>query len=391
VAYFAPVITAQGISIPTYNDIRDQLLADARTIYGSDVYLGIDSPDYQMISIFSTMIYDAFLTAQAVYNSRGPATAVGSGLDVIVGLNGIKRKPAVYTTAIVTLTGTAGTMITNGVVEDANGYQWSLTSPAIIGTNGAVDVLATCQTEGPISAAPGEINKIVTPTLGWTSIINAAAATVGAYSESDAELRSRQASSTAQPSRTVLEGIKGGIFSISGVTRSEVYENDTKAVDSRGLPANSISAVVEGGTDADIANIIFSRKGPGCYTNGSITVPVTDQYGAVTPIRFSRPTYVDIDVVVNVKSFAGYTTETTSNIKSAVEDYCNSLSIGDSLLVSSLWGAALSANTIPNKPIFSVTSVTAAKHSQSQGTADIPIAYNQVTRGNVAYITVNVT
>ena len=390
-AYFAPYIDAAGLHIPSYSDIRDQLTANAKTIFGVDIYLGIDSQDYQWISAVASIIYDSFLTSQAVYNTRGPSTAIGSPLDIIVKLNGIKRQSAVYSTCYVTLTGTAGTTITNGIVGDVNGNNWSLTSPVIIGSNGQATALATCQTVGTISANIGDINKIVTPTYGWTSVTNAAAATVGSNAETDAQLRSRQAISTAQPSRTVLEGLKGAIAAVTGVGRFVVYENDTSATDANGLPAHSITAVVENGLDADIAQAIFTRKAPGCYTNGDVIVSITDQYGVAVTIRFYRPIYVDIDVTVNVKQLTGYTTQTTTDIQNAVAAYISSLAIGDDLSVSSLWGAALSANSVPYKPLFSITSLTAARHSGVQGTADLVIAFNEVTRGNVANIVVNVT
>lgn len=389
--YFAPYIDATGIHIPSYSDIRDQLIADAQTIFGNDIYLDIDSQDYQWISTVAQMIYDSFLTSQAVYNSRGPSTAIGSGLDIIVKANGIKRLPAVSSTCYVTLTGNAGTTITSGVVGDVNGNNWSLPSPIILDSSGSATVLATCQTAGAISANIGDISKIVTPTYGWTSVTNAAAANVGSSAESDAQLRSRQAISTEQPSLTVLEGLKGAIAAISGVGRFEVYENDTNATDSNGLPPNSITAVVENGSDADVAQAIFKKKSPGVYTNGTTSVTVTDQYNVPNTIRFYRPTYVDIDVVVNLKQLTGYTSDTTTAIQNAIASFNSSLAIGDILPISSLWYAALSANASPQKPTFSITGITAARHGQAQETTDITMSFNELARGNVAYVTVNVS
>ncbi|MEK8128655.1 baseplate J/gp47 family protein [Paenibacillus filicis] len=390
-AYFSPYIDASGLHIPAYTDIRDQLIADARSIFGQDIYLENDSQDYQWISAVSNIIYDAFLTNQAVYNSRGPSTAIGSPLDIIVKINGIKRQPAVYSTCPVLLTGSPGATVTNGVVGDSAGYMWSLTNPVILDGTGKATALATCQTPGPITANPGQITKIVTPTFGWIAVSNADYATLGAYAETDGQLRSRQSISTSQPSRTVLEGIKGAVAAVQGTERFEVYENDTNVIDSNGLPPHSITAVVEGGTNQDIAQAIYRKKGPGCYTNGTISVDITDQFGMPMPIRFYRPTYVDIDVVLNVKMLAGYTTETTDAIKSSTAQYIDSLNIGDDLTVSSLWGAALSANKVPNKPLFSITSLKASKHGQTPGTTDIVIAFNEVTRGNTANVTLNIT
>lgn len=389
--YFSPFIDATGYHMPAYSDIRDQMIADATTIFGSNIYLGIDSQDYQWISAVSSIIYDSFLASQYVYNTRGPSTAVGSPLDVIVKINGIKRTPAVYSTCYVTLTGSPAATITNGIIGDVNGNKWNLPSPITLDGTGASAAYATCQISGPIIANIGELNKIVTPTYGWTAVTNSVESSIGAYVEPDAALRSRQAVSTAQPSRTVLEGTKGAIAAVGGVTRFIVYENDTNTVDANGLPAHSITAVVEGGDNTLIATAIFEKKGPGCYTNGTTPVVLTDAYGNPTTIRFYRPTYVDIDVVINVKALVGYTSDTTATVKSLVAQYISSLSIGDDLSVSSLWGASLGANTVPSKPILSITGITASKHGGSLSTADIDILFNEVTRGNTSYITVNVT
>lgn len=51
-AYFKPYIDGTGYHYPTYNDIRDDMMDRFRQIYGQDIYLGNDSQDYQMISIF---------------------------------------------------------------------------------------------------------------------------------------------------------------------------------------------------------------------------------------------------------------------------------------------------------------------------------------------------
>jgi len=390
-AYFAPFVDETGFHTPTYKDILADQLQQARNIFGQDIYLEADSQDYQYISTFALKMNDTLQAIQFAYDSRGPGTAIGSGLDILVKLNGIRRSSATFSTCIVTLIGTPGTVISNGVTQDSSGYYWNLPASVAIGTGGTVSVMATCQTVGPIAANSGDISIIVTPTYGWTSVLNTSSATLGVAVETDSQIRSRQAISTAQPSRTVLEGTKGAIAAVSGVTRFIVYENPTNDIDSDGLPPHSITAVVEGGSDADIAQAIFLKKGPGCLTNGTTVVNVTDQFGQVLPIGFYRPTYIDIDVVDNVKALAGYTTATTSSIKEALVNYLNSLSIGDDLPASSLWGSSLSAMLNLSKPIFSITSLTLARHGEAQGTADVVTAFNEVMRGNMDYLTINVT
>ena len=390
-AYFAPFVDETGFHAPTYKDILDDQLQQARNIFGQDIYLEVDSQDYQYISTFAVKMNDTLQAIQFAYDSRGPGTAIGSGLDILVKLNGIRRSSATFSTCIVTLTGTPGTVISNGVTQDSSGYYWNLPASVAIGTGGTVSVMATCQTVGPIAANSGDISIIATPTYGWTSVLNTNSATLGVAIETNSQIRSRQAISTAQPSRTVLEGTKGAIAGVPMVTRSRIYENDAADVDANGLPPKSITALVEGGVDTDIAQAIFNKKGPGCLTNGTTVVNIVDQLGDVTPIGFYRPTYVDIDVVVEVRQLTGYTTQMTTNIKTAIAAFLNAMSMGaNSIPVNNFYGPSLSVQNLAS-PIFSVTSITAAIHGGVQGTADIVTAFNESLRGNTAYITVNVS
>jgi uncharacterized phage protein gp47/JayE len=393
-AYAAPAITSAGMSIPTYSDILADLLAQAQSVFGPDIYLGNDSQDYQFISIVALKISDAMQLAQMVYNNSAPGTAIGVGQDLLYKCNGLVRNVATYSTCLLTLTGTPGTALPNSWVQDINGYQWSIPA-TVIGSGGTAQALATCSYPGPISATIGDISIIVTPTMGWFSVTNAGAVPsatgwLGVSTESDSVFRARQAFSTAQPSLTVLDGTKGAIAAIEGVTRFIVYENDTGSADVNSQPAHSIAAVVEGGDSAAIATAIFNKKGPGCSTIGTTTINKTDQWDQVTPINFYRPTYDDIDVAVSIKSLTGYTTATTAAIKAALVSYLNSLRIGDDLSVSSLWGAALSVQEL-TRPVFSITGLTACLHGGSPGTSDIPVVYNAVVRGNIGYITITVS
>lgn len=395
-AYFAPYIDDAGLHIPTYQDIKDDLVTEAKKIFGEDIYLENDSMDYEYISAIALKMYDTLNSIVYVYNSRSPVTAIGSGLDTVVKINGLKRKAASYSTCVVTLTGIPQTVIKSGVVQDISGNNWNLSSNITIPEEGEIEVSAICTVLGSISALVGDINKIATPQLGWISVTNKVNAVLGQPVETDAQLRARQAVSTALPSQTLLEGTIAGIVSVEGVTRQRVYENDTNdnsetEENPYGLPAHSITAVVEGGLDADIAEQIYIRKGVGCLTNGTTEVQVINKYDITTPIRFYRPSYVDVDITVNIKKYAGYTDNVVDNIKNNILNYLNSLGIGDNLPTSLLWNSALIANPNLTSPIFSITSLTAGKHSSSQGPADIEINFNEVIQGNIDNITVNVS
>lgn len=502
-AYSPPAISSAGLTIPSYSDIISDMVSSARSIFGQDIYLDPSSQDYQLLSIFALKLNDALSALQAVYGNRGPQTAIGAGLDSLVKLNGLARLLATSSTCVVTVTGVAGTIVTNGVVKDTSGFLWNLPTSVTIGQGGTVTATATCQTAGPVAAAAGTLTIINTPTYGWTSVTNAAAATVGTAVETDSALRARHASSTALPSKTVLEGTEAAIGATSGVTRSVVYENDQAnlpgyevsgpspstnisagpgttfqiaadadvgtgtyhavtltltslttgaaiatamqtaiqalggiyaavtvayttvytvtsgttginsalcviagasndvaaalklgiangATDVNGWPGHSITCVVEGGASTDVATAIWAHKGPGCLANGTTSVILTDSYGQTTPIGFYVPAYVDVDVVVTLHALSGYTTATTTAIQAAIAAYLSSLAIGQNAQNSSLWGAALSAQTLTS-PTFSITSLTACVHGGAPGTGPVPVSFNQVARGNQNYVTVTVS
>jgi uncharacterized phage protein gp47/JayE len=203
-AYTKPVIDDTGIHIPTYADIRDSIIASAKQIYGSDIYLETDSQDYQFIATISEKIYDAFQLAVDVYNNKSPATALTNALDSLVKINGIKRQAEKYSACPVIVSGIAGTVITNGIALDTGNIKWDLPSSVTIGSDGTTSTTVTCEIAGPIVANVGEIKGIYNPTYGWNGIYNSVSATLGSEVESNSKLRKRQATSTAQPSKTVL-------------------------------------------------------------------------------------------------------------------------------------------------------------------------------------------
>lgn len=388
-AYAAPSITSAGLTIPTYEDILDDLIATYRGIFGQTVYLGVDSADYQWISSIALKMADTCQAIQLVYNGRSPATASGADLDAIVKCNGIARKGATFSTAALTVTGTPGVTITNGVVQDANGFQWVLPSPAVIGVTGTSVFTATCASPGAITALAASITTIATPFSGWISVTNTLPAVPGLPLELDSTLRARQALSVALPSMTRLAGTVAAIAQTSGVSRYNVLENPTGSVDSNGTPAHSITAVVEGGTDLAVATAIYNNRGIGCYVNGTTSVSVTDpNTGNTMTMRFARPTYSPVYVSLNVHSLAGYTTATTQAIKTAIAAYLNSLQIGQSVVLSELYGAALSVRPNPDAPMFSIRALTLGLSSSPSGTTDIALAYNEVAQGIAANVVI---
>ena len=276
-AYFAPYIDAAGLHLPTFADIQDNLVSQARSIFGQDIYLDNDSQDMQYIAAISKAIYDTMQMGALAVNNQSPQTAIGTSLDNLVKLNGLKRLAATYSTIPVTCIGTPGTVIPAGVVQDTSENKWDLPSNCVIPENGVLSATAICEKPGAVLADIGSIQTIVTPQYGWDSVSNAAAATPGIPLETDTQLRKRQDISVGLPSQTVLDGIAAKILAVTGVTREKPYENDTDLTDANGIPSHSIAAVVEGGDDTEIAKAIALGKTPGSGTYGTASVALPYQ------------------------------------------------------------------------------------------------------------------
>ncbi|WP_439022994.1 baseplate J/gp47 family protein (plasmid) [Klebsiella pneumoniae] len=385
-------VTAEGISAPDYQTVLDTITGYFQQIYGSDAYLDPDSKDGQMVALVALAIHDANNTAISVYRSFSPATALGDALTSNVKINGITRRAAKNSTVDLLLTGTVGTTITNGSVRDTNSVVWNLPATVVIGSDGTVVATATCANSGAVAAVAGSVNGINTPTRGWASVTNPLAATVGVAAETDAELRVRQSQSVALASLTPFDAVDGAIANVEGVTRHKLFENDTETTDANGLPAHSISAIVEGGDATSIANTIRSVKGQGVSTYGTTAVIVTDKYGNPYTIRFSRPIDVPVYVSITLKALTGYSSEVGDEIKAAVASYINSLAIGDSVLLSRVYSPAnLGVVSGGNARYYDIMELLIGRSADDVAAANLVVAYDESASCSVDNIALVVT
>ena len=370
-------VDATGFHYPDYPTVLEQLKDEYRTIYGNDVYLEADSQDGQWVAVIALAIFDTMQVAASVYNSFSPLTAQSDALSRNVKINGIRRRVATFSQVDLRIVGQVGTTINNGQAEDTLGQKWNLPSSVTIPVGGEITVTAQAADIGDVSAAAGTITKIATPTLGWQTVENLLPAVKGEPVESDAELRVRQAVSTAIPSLSVLDGTVGAVASLAGVTRFRGYENDSNATDANGIPAHSIAIVVEGGDAQAIGDAIATKKTPGTGTYGTTTVTTYDAYGLPNDIDFFRPTPATVGVEVTIQALTGYTTGFADLIAAAVAAQINALEIGDDVLITKLYVPA----NLPGNPAgstFDITQLRIKKNAGALGTSNLTLAFNEV-------------
>jgi uncharacterized phage protein gp47/JayE len=368
--YLPPSIGPSGLQVSSYQSILNDNLQAFLNIYGPTQYIAPDSAIYQLLSIISLKQSDVNLALQLAYNQSSPQTAVGAGLDRQVKMNGLARAPFSFSTVLLTLTGAANTMIPNGFAQDQNGNLWAIPGTVTIGQGGTINVTATCSTPGAITAEPGTVNIINTPTAGWKGVTNASAAIAGVPVETDSKLRARQSISVALPSLTPLAGTIAAVLAAVGVVRvapgyptpggpGSSIENPTGAIDSWGNPPHSISIVAQCTNTLTVAQAIYDKKTIGCLTNGTTTVPVVDPNTGVTEdISFFLQSSFTIYVLVQLTGYGSTpTTAVTQAVQAALVAYLNSLDIGETVSIGALYFEVMNVNNNISAPTFGTLSL----------------------------------
>lgn len=355
-------VSALGFLRTRLDERLAQLVADYQSIFGSDIQVNPDDLDGQLLGIFAERLSDVDQLAEDIYNSLNPNTASGVALSRLVQFNGIRRQAGSYSSADLSLTGTPGVVVPAGslVKSTVDNSSWSTQNDVTFDGNGLATVTAKCTVMDAIYASAGTLTKIDTPIYGWFTATNALAAVVGAAEETDEALRARRKNATNTPSQCITDAVYGALTNLSGVRVARVYENYSDSVDANGQAPHSIYCVVEGGSVADIAAVIWKKKTAGTTMIGSVSQTVVDSQGFNQTVKFSRPTYVNAYITVNVTKRPGYPTDGTDRIKAALTAYGLTLNIGDALLNGRLYTPV---NLIPNHSITSILVGTSASPS----------------------------
>jgi uncharacterized phage protein gp47/JayE len=370
-------IDAAGYHYSDFPTFQAWLIAQYQSIYGSDVYLGDDSQDGQFLAILAQAFYDVAAQGNSNYNSFSPTTAQGVGLSNVVQINGLQRRIATYSTVQLTIVGQAGTVLTNAIAIDGLQQQWSIPTTTIP-SGGTITVTGTSLAIGAIAALANTITGLYTPTQGWQSVNNATPATLGAPVETDAQLRARQAISTAIASQTVFDGTKAAVANVAGVTAVQGYENDTGTTDGNGIPAHSISIVANGGVDTAIAQAIQLTKTPGCGTYGTTSVVTYDSHGMPLTINFYYATDATIAAQVTLVPLVGWSTDYEVLIQNAVSAAILAVPIGGTVIITQLIIAAYLVGT-PAYGTYTLSGIEISKNGGSLGSSNIALNFNEIT------------
>ncbi|MEY0132532.1 baseplate J/gp47 family protein [Providencia rettgeri] len=312
-------ITDTGIVIDSLTDVHQRLTEGFKRIYGDDINLDADSPDGQMIGLFSKEIDNINQAIAMIAQMLDPYKAVGSWLEQRAMYAGIVRRGADYSYLDdVIITGKQGvTVRKDSLFTDDNNTKWVTLKDVTLGVNGSARVNLRSQELGAFALSAHQSLTMDTVTLGVETITTTKAAKEGVFEETDGNLLLRFMRSHSINNHDDYQGLEGALLDLPDVKQAKVYENYTNQTDEKGIPPHSLNAVVIGGSDNDIGLTLLRKKIGGCGIVGSIS-NTQDYAGAPRTVYFDRATLVNVNVKLVLERIGGFEDIDTDTIKSSL-------------------------------------------------------------------------
>jgi uncharacterized phage protein gp47/JayE len=257
----------------------------------------------------------------------------------------ITRNAETFSRATVTLGGTPGIFVPAGkvITHNVTKTRWRLLEDATI----PADVIVEAETPGAVPAAVGTLTVIATAVSGWTSVTNAASATLGRPVETDAELRARRLRELARASTGTVPSITSAVADVDGVTGVKVVANNTGADITVGgftIPNTGVLVLVLPDPltldeQALLGTALLGVVGAGTRTVGAESVAVVDS-GVEYTFYFDYATVVTVPVIVSTTLYPGYAlVDVEDAINEALVDHFATLAIGGDVLLLPILGA----------------------------------------------------
>jgi uncharacterized phage protein gp47/JayE len=333
-------LTTNGFVRKTFENILSDLINLGQTAFNSDFASNQSSPEYIELVNRAESLADVWEQLENVYFSFFPLTANGVSLDnaySVVGVYRIKGRKSIVRN--VEFTNNSNNPITvpagSRVMQSTSNIEWVLMSDVNINANDTSMGIFECSIEGQIYAPIGSIDTILTFINGWEVVDNTQdvlLADLGRLIESDEELKIRGEATKRQIGTASCIAIANKIKQeVSGVTYANFLENRTDSVDINGLPSHSFQMFVLGGADSDIAEKINQYRPAGINTFGSVTENVTDEFGNITDISFSRLTQRDIYFRIDITTNSNWISGSESDIENLIIDFVNNAEFNETL------------------------------------------------------------
>lgn len=276
--------------LPTIKDELEQALrreVDPTLHFGSGSIAGI------LTGIVANQACQVWESLSGLYNSLQPDTATGRALDALCSLTGTFRKQASFSKAkaMVKLGGNAS--IPTGSRIMTVGGDFFKTTAEITNTSNqevALEADLIAESVGPKVAPNDSSAKIMTLVSGWSSVSIINTYEIGQPIETDDELRIRRIRELRAVGASTLDSMYSRLRGLHGVEAVYIKEGE-----------HSFEAVIKGGNELEIAQMIWACKPLGVKTVGTITQTVKDSIEQQRQVKFSRPTLIHLTLHANIK------------------------------------------------------------------------------------------
>ena len=233
-----------------------------------------------------------------------------------------------------------------------------------------------CSETGANEVPANTLNQIVQSLAGVDSVNNFTIGQAGRNIETDQETRLRAQTDKSVAGFNFTDAIKAKLIDdVAGISYCRVYENDTMETDSNSIPAKSWEAVIEGGTNSDIANTLRLMKVAGMSLNGSETEVVVDGDGIPHTIKFSRPDNAYFWLKITINSY------------NAEEDFPVN---GETAIKQSIIDFVKNKKFNIGETIVSQKFLSAVYNASGVGSATVEIAQTSTIDGSPTYSTNNI-
>lgn len=316
-----------GLIIPDTADIVTGVQAEYQAGFGSDLRVTPDTPQGVLITTDAIARTETVQNNAAVANQINPNAAGGVFLDAIMALTGQQRIAATQSIIPgVTLLGVAGTEVPAGsIAQTTAGDQYSSLATVVLDGGGSATVNFASVEFGPIPCDAATLTTIVSNVLGWETVNNASAGTLGQNTQSDQAARAYRNNTLGFQGVALPVAITSALSAVSGVQSLTFQENvaaTTQTINGISMVAHSVYACVNGGADVDVAAALLENKSSGAAWNGGTSVNVVEPAsGQIYTVKFDRPTPIGVYVQVTSNGNA-------AAIKQAVLDFANGLIAG---------------------------------------------------------------
>ena len=361
-------VSAPGLVGFTPNS-ASQELADVQQVFINTFGSGVNLTPTTINGVFIQELTNRGLQVEAAKTNLysyvyDPDVAAGVYLDGLGAWLSINRKAAVQSVVTCQVTGLSGTTIpANSQILNTNGDVFynpnSITIIAGVGSGEFKSLVAA-----PIPCTAGTLNRIVQQLAGWDTVNNATDGITGTNAQTDYSYRNTIKYAKGLNSSGTFNSVNSALLDTADVIDFFLVENYTNSPISKNgvtVSPHSIYLSVYGGTQQEIASILYTKRSAGCGMDGDTTYAYTDPNFSWVTEDMTWQTAIDAPVQLNISIISSdlYPVDIVSQIQNAC---VNNFNNGIGTIPPARMGVAIYASrfysSLANLGVSGVTNLT---------------------------------